>query len=130
MSKREYECICQRCGNRFKAGAKHAQHCNECKHARRIETSHEYYLAHRGRARNTERRHKARSKLLESRQDAALGLKPMIAPDKANQIATQVLQAARKKPAGCSDVRWRIELRRRKMRRRLGDVYMDMLPNP
>ena len=40
------------------------------------------------------------------------------------------LSKARTKPAGTSEVRWRMELRRRAMARRFGKKNMDMLPHP
>ena len=39
------------------------------------------------------------------------------------------LACAKRKPRGVSDVRWRIELRRRAQARELGHVYMDFLEN-
>ena len=45
-------------------------------------------------------------------------------------VSFDKLSRAKTKPANTSDIRWRMELRRRAMARRFGKKNMDMLPHP
>ncbi len=45
-------------------------------------------------------------------------------------VSFDKLSRAKTKPANTSDIRWRMELRRRAMARRYGQKNLDMLPHP
>lgn len=47
-----------------------------------------------------------------------------------NAVSARSIMEAKEKPKGVSAVRWRIELSRRRMVRRLGKKEMDFMPNP
>lgn len=51
-------------------------------------------------------------------------------PREGKPLTDGTIMSAKTKPEGCSDVRWRIELKRRRMVRRMGPLAMDWLPDP
>ena len=99
---------CPECGAEFSTDAHNALCCSdECKKKR-------------------ERRlHNERRKERSGRDKASLDYIKATRP-----VTLDTLTRARKKPENTSDVRWRIELRRRAMQNRYGSQCLDLAPDP
>ena len=92
---------CDICGKKFEAKANNAKYCEKC----RIIALNRYYKKES--YKETKRRRKEMTKKFAALVDKPVNL------DIGKLVGTKVIRSAKKKPAGVSDVRWRIELRRR-----------------
>lgn len=64
-------------------------------------------------------------------EEARLGLPPVMdAWRRSRTVSLRTIMAAKKKPSGVSDVRWRMELSRRKMVRMAGEAEASFLDHP
>lgn len=126
--------VCPECGATFESSARIQLCCSdECKRRRKLRQIKASY--DRNYAKVKERRRKARlaRKAHNARKSAALArdLKMLGETWEATAPVTlDHLMHAKTKPANTSEVRWRMELRRRAMQKRFGGHVMDCVPHP
>lgn len=124
---------CPECGVTFTTSARNQVCCTpECQAQRRQRLKKE--ANDRNNAKDKARRRKARlerqARIAESKRTSLCGKDLYDAFSASKPVCFAVLAKARTKPANTSEVRWRMELRRRAMQKRFGQKNLDLLPDP
>ena len=126
--------VCPECGATFTTDARIQVCCSpECKRRRKLRQIKESYdrnnakIAARRRKARLERQ--ARKKATRAARDRDLKLRDACW-EATKPVRLGELMHAKRKPANTSDVRWRIELRRRAMLKRYDCHCLDVAPDP
>ena len=126
--------VCPECGATFTTDARIQLCCSaECKKRRRARQTKANNDKHNAKAKARRRKARlertARKSASRAVRDRDLKLRDACW-EATKPVRLGELMHAKTKPANTSDVRWRMELRRRAMQKRLGNYCMTAVPHP
>ena len=126
--------VCPECGATFTTDARIQVCCSpECKRRRKLrqikESNDRNNAKIAARRRKVRLERQARKKATRAARDRDLKLRDACW-EATKPVRLGELMHAKTKPANTSDVRWRMELRRRAMQKRLGNYCMTAVPHP
>jgi len=117
------EYVCSKCGAKYSTTGRHSRFCPECRRKHLKEYMSDYNRRTRTRALSPEEKDRKREsmnvarafKRAKEREEKKQESEVLHSANEAiAQFSMKTLSCAKTKPSWCSDIRWRIELRRRK----------------